>query len=410
MNYNEAINYIHSLLVFGSKPGLERMNEVMEKFNNVHNKLKCIHIAGTNGKGSTATMLSNVYIAAGYKVGLYISPYVVSFCERIQINGTPISENDLAYICEQVKNTGVTLTEFEFITAAAFVYFAQQNCDIVILETGLGGRLDATNIIAKPLCSVITHIALDHMQVLGNTIEKITQEKCGIIKGKAPVVTDYTQEPAAMKVIQNLAKNLTVPKISELKILESSVSGNTFIYKGQTYNTALIGVHQVNNALNVIETVSSAGIFVSREALKQGIANTRFAARLEVLSKEPLIVLDGAHNPDGARALEGFMKNYSGKITAIIGMMADKSCDETLSIALPHCKNVITVTVKENSRSISAQELCALAKKYCPNCVAIQDYDDAVKKAKQLSSGQALFVFGSLYLASAIREKLLNDL
>ena len=410
MNYNEAINYIHSLLVFGSKPGLERMSEVMEKFKNVHNKLKCIHIAGTNGKGSTATMLSNVYIAAGYKVGLYISPYVVSFCERIQINGTPISENDLAYICEQVKNTGVTLTEFEFITAAAFVYFAQQNCDIVILETGLGGRLDATNIIAKPLCSVITHIALDHMQVLGDTIEKITQEKCGIIKGKAPVVTDYTQEPAAMKVIQNLAKNLTVPKISKLKILESSVSGNTFIYKGQTYNTALIGVHQVNNALNVIETVSSAGVFVSREALKQGIANTRFAARLEVLSKEPLIVLDGAHNPDGARALEGFMKNYSGKITAIIGMMADKSCDETLSIALPHCKNVITVTVKENSRSISAQELCALAKKYCANCVAIQDYDDAVKKAKQLSSGQALFVFGSLYLASAIREKLLNDL
>ena len=406
MNYNEALNYIHSLLVFGSRPGLERMKQVMEKFYNIQDTLKYIHIAGTNGKGSTATMLSNVYIAAGYKVGLYISPYVTTFRERMQVNGEHISEKDLTEICEQIKNTGVTLTEFEFITAAAFLYFAKSNCDIVILETGLGGRLDATNIIKKPLCSVITHIALDHMQVLGNTIEEIAGEKCGIIKGSAPVVTDYMQDSAALKVIKANSKNLIVPQKSNLKIINSDINGNIFIYKGQQYSTSLIGKHQVNNALNVIEAVSAAGLAVDTAALKKGIGDTRFAARLEVISKDPLIVLDGAHNPDGAKALEGFMKSYSGKITAVIGMMADKSCDEALSIVLPHCKNVITVRVKENPRSMGEKELCALAQRYCKNSLAADNYDEAVLKAKALSKGEPIFIFGSLYLAGAIREKL----
>ena len=257
MNYNEALDYIHSLLVFGSRPGLERMNEVMEKFNNVQDTLKYIHIAGTNGKGSTATMLSNVYIAAGYKVGLYISPYVVTFCERMQVNGVPISEKDLCFVCEQVKNTGVTLTEFEFITACAFLYFAKEKCDVVILETGLGGRLDATNIIKNPLCSVITHIALDHMQVLGNTIGEITGEKCGIIKGNAPVVTDYMQDEEVISVIKSKTSNLTVPEKDNVNIVSSDINGNTFIYKGEEYHTSLIGKHQINNALSVIETVNA---------------------------------------------------------------------------------------------------------------------------------------------------------
>ena len=407
MNYNEALEYIHSLLVFGSKPGLERMNEVMEKLNNVHDTLRCIHIAGTNGKGSTATMLSNVYIAGGYKVGLYISPYVVTFRERIQVCGTPISEEDLCRVCEQVKNTGVTLTEFEFITACAFLHFAKEKCDVVILETGLGGRLDATNIIKNPLCSVITHIALDHMQVLGNTIGEIAGEKCGIIKGDAPVVTDYMQEVEALQVIRSKTNNLILPQSSNLNIINSDINGNTFIYKGEEYHTSLIGMHQVNNALSVIETVNSSGLYVEKSALKKGISNTKFAARLEIISKEPLVVLDGAHNPDGAKALEAFMKKYSGKTTAIIGMMADKSCDEALSILLPHCKNVIAVRVKENPRSMREDELCSIAKKYCDNCFCAVNYNDAIKKARNLSKGNPIFIFGSLYLASAIREKLL---
>lgn len=407
MNYNETLDYIHSLLVFGSRPGLERMNEVMEKFNNVQDALKCIHIAGTNGKGSTATMLSNVYIAAGYKVGLYISPYVVTFRERMQVNGVPISEEDLCCVCEQVKNTGITLTEFEFITACAFLYFAKEQCDVVILETGLGGRLDATNIIKNPLCSVITHIALDHMQVLGNTIEEITGEKCGIIKGSAPVVTDYMQDSDALKVIKSKTNHLILPQSNDLNIISSGINGNTFVYKDEEYHTSLIGKHQINNALSVIETVNATGLPVDKIALKEGISNTNFAARLEIISKEPLVVLDGAHNPDGARALEGFMKGYSGRITAIVGMMADKSCDEALSILIPHCKNTVTVKVKENPRAMSEAELLKITSKYCKNSFSADDYDEAIVKARKLSNGEPIFVFGSLYLASAIREKLL---
>ena len=216
MNYDEALSYVHSLLVFGSKPGLDRINEVMAKLGNPQNNLKFIHIAGTNGKGSTATMLSNVYIKAGLKVGLYISPFVIDFRERIQLNGQMIGKTDFAHFAQKIKDANVTLTEFEFITAVAFCYFAEKQCDIVILETGLGGRLDATNIIEKPLCSVITHISLDHTGVLGDTLEQIAAEKCGIIKNRGLTVTDMNQEPEVLKVIKAHSDSLVIPSKEDL--------------------------------------------------------------------------------------------------------------------------------------------------------------------------------------------------
>ena len=270
MNYNEALSYVHSLLVFGSKPGLQRMSRVMAKLGSPQKHLKFIHIAGTNGKGSTATMLSNVYIKAGLRVGLYISPFVTDFRERIQLNGQMIEQNDFAHFAQKVKNTNVTLTEFEFITAAAFCYFAEKQCDIVILETGLGGRLDATNIIEKPLCSVITHISLDHTGVLGDTIEQIATEKCGIIKNRGLTVTDMNQEPEALQVIKSHSGNLIIPSKEDLKILSADIFGNTFIYKGEKYETTLAGLHQVSNAVSVIETVKNA-LPVSEEILKAAI-------------------------------------------------------------------------------------------------------------------------------------------
>ena len=407
MNYDEALSYVHSLLIFGSKPGLERMSEVMEKLQNVQNNLKFIHIAGTNGKGSTATMLSNVYIKAGFKVGLYISPFVTDFRERIQLNGQMISKTDFARVAKRVKDTGVTLTEFEFITAAAFCYFAEKQCDVVILETGLGGRLDATNIIEKPICSVITHISLDHTGVLGDTIEQIAAEKCGIIKNRGLTVTDMNQEPEALNIIKAHSDSLVVPNKADLKILSADIFGNTFIYKGEKYETTLAGLHQVSNAVSVIETVKNA-LPVKTEIIKAAIKETVFPARCEIISENPLVVLDGAHNPDGAAALERVMQSYSGEITAIVGMMADKDCGEALKITLPHCKNVITVTVKENPRAISAEALASLAKPYCQNCFTASDYGEAIRKAVALSEGNPVFVFGSLYLASAIRNKLFN--
>ena len=409
MNYDDALNYIHSLLVFGSQPGLERITELLCKLGNPQDELKYIHVAGTNGKGSACNMLCEVYKKAGLKVGLYTSPYIVDFRERIQINGEYIPKKDLCRLCEQIKDTDVFVTEFEFITALAFLWFKEQNCDIVILEVGLGGRFDATNVIKKPLCSVIMKIDFDHTAILGNTISEITMEKCGIIKGGSKVISYPLQYKEALDEIKNHSESLLLPDTSELSVISTSIEGNTFIYKGEKYKTRLVGRHQVYNAVTVIETVNSAGIPVSKSQLIDGLASAVVPARLELMSIKPLVLLDGAHNPNGADALSSFMENYNGQIVAVVGMMADKNCEAVLKKVLKYCSGVITVTVNENPRTISAGDLADIAKKYCDDVVTARDYDNAITLASEKSKGEnPIFVFGSLYLASAIREKLKN--
>lgn len=408
MNYNEALSYIHSLLVFGSQPGLERITELLDKLGNPQDKLKFIHVAGTNGKGSTCTMLSEVYKQSGYKTGLYTSPYIVDFRERMQINGEYIPKDDLARLTKQVKDTGVVVTEFEFITALAMLWFYEQGCDVVVLEVGLGGRFDATNIIKAPLCSVIMKIDYDHTAILGDTIEQITHEKCGIIKS-APVVSYPLQETAAIEVIRSYNKKAIVPSVEDLKIVSSDIKGNTFIYKGKEYKTRLIGEHQVYNALTVIETVSAAGIKVEAENIACGIETATIPARLELISEKPLVFLDGAHNPNGADAISSFMKNYSGEICAIVGMMKDKNCEGFLKQVLGFCKSVVTVTVKENPRTATAEELAAIAKNYCNDVCTAPDYETAINIVSNKSGGKLpVFVFGSLYLAGGLRESLIS--
>ncbi len=408
MNYNEALNYIHSLLVFGSQPGLERITKLLEKLDNPQDSLKFIHVAGTNGKGSACNMLAEVYKEAGLKTGLFTSPYIVDFRERIQINGEYISKEDLAILCKRVKDTGVYVTEFEFITALAFLWFKEQNCDIVILEVGLGGRFDATNVIKAPLCSVIMKIDFDHTAILGDTLEEIAMEKCGIIK-KNKVVSYPLQEDEALTEIKKHAENLVVPNLNNLSVLSSTISGNRFIYNETEYKTRLIGNHQIYNALTVIETVNAAGIEVSANALIKGIANATVPARLELINQNPIVFLDGAHNPNGADAISSFMENYSGDIVAIAGMMADKNCEGFLKKVLKYCSCLVTVTVKENPRTISAQDLKTLAENYCEKVIVAEDYASAIKLAKKESGGKKpVFVFGSLYLAGAIRKQLKN--
>ena len=312
MNYEEALSYIHSLLVFGSQPGLERISELLEKLGNPQNKLKFIHVAGTNGKGSTCTMLSSVYKQAGYKTGLYTSPYIVDFRERMQIGGEYIPQDTLARLTKRVKDTGVVVTEFEFITALAMLWFLEENCDIVILEVGLGGRFDATNIIKAPLCSVIMKIDYDHTAILGDTIEQITAEKCGIIKDNAPTVSYPLQEPAALNVIVEHNAHTVVPNLNNLEIVSSGIKGNSFIYNGAEYSTKLIGQHQVYNAITAIEAVNAAGLKVSQADIVTGIKNAQIPARMELISENPLVFLDGAHNPNGAEAISAFMEKYMG--------------------------------------------------------------------------------------------------
>lgn len=397
MNYNETLNYIHSLGNFSKPATLERITVVLEKLGNPQNDFKAIHIAGTNGKGSVSAMLHSALKSAGYKTGLYISPYIIDFCERIQINGEFIPRDSLCELAQKVIDTKIELTEFEFITAVAFLYFSQQKCDIAVVETGLGGRLDATNSLKNPLFNVITKIGLDHTAVLGDSIEQITKEKCGIIKN-CPVVSSPYQLNEAFEILSRY--NPIIPDITELKVIKSDILGNEFSYKGNIYKTTLSGEYQIENALTVIEALKTLGI--SEEIIKQGIEKTFFPARMEVISRKPLVVLDGAHNIDGATVLAREMAKFDGKITAIIGMMADKDCDEVLAKTLPYCKNAVAVEVSGMPRSLNKEELKEKAQKYCETEIA-QNYQEAIEKIKD---EDVIFVFGSLYLASAIREKL----
>ncbi len=399
MNYNETLNYIHSLGAFSHKAGLERITDVCNKLNNPQNNFKAIHIAGTNGKGSVNTFVSSALKAAGYKVGMFVSPYITDFCERIQINGEYINRDDLCRLSGQVIDTGVALTEFEFITAVGFLYFSENKIDIAVLETGLGGRFDATNVISTPLVSVITKIGLDHTAILGDTIEQIAAEKCGIIKDST-VVTTCNQPQAAYDVIKSYSQNLIIPNINDLTNVKTSVLGNEFSYKGIDYKTLLGGEYQIENALVAIETLKNCGFLIKDKDIKQGLENAFIPARLEVVSKTPLILIDGAHNPDGAEVLRKVMENCEN-ITAIVGVMRDKNYKQVLSTTLPFCKKVICVEPNV-PRALPAEELARVAEQYSKNVVVLNDLKDALT----IIDENPTFVFGSLYLASEIRPLL----
>ena len=398
MKYIETLNYIHSQGLFSHKASLERITAVCQKLGNPQNCFKSIHIAGTNGKGSVSTFVSSALKEAGYKVGIFVSPYIVDFCERIQINGEYISQEALCRLSQKVIDTKIDLTEFEFITAVGFLYFSENNIDVAVLETGLGGRFDATNVIDSPLVSVITKIGLDHTAILGDTIAKITKEKCGIIKNNT-VVTTCAQPQDALSIIKTSAPRLIAPNKSELSGVKVSVLGNEFLYKGINYKTALGGEYQVENAILAIETLKNCGLNISEDNIKKGLKNAFIPARLEVVSQNPLVVIDGAHNPDGANALCTALKEYKN-VTAIIGVMRDKNYDTVLAKTLPLCETAICVTPNV-PRALDACDLASVAGQYCKNILIADDLECALNIATQ--GGNTTFVFGSLYLASEIR-------
>ena len=422
MTYKDALNYIHSLNCFGIKPGLERINALLKRLGNPEEKLKCIHIAGTNGKGSTSTALANIMIAEGKKVGLFISPFVVNFRERIQINGEYIKEKDLADLTYEIskivpeveKEVEDNITEFEFITALMFAYFKEQNCDVVILEVGLGGRLDSTNVITKPLASVITQIALDHIAVLGDTIDKIAYEKCGIIKADCPVITTSHQNPRALPVIEKIAEDKNSPlKIANISLAENvkiAPYGSEFTYKGMNITVNLAGRHQIENMTAAAETALALG--VSKTAIVRGIANTKFPARLEILSRSPLVILDGAHNENGADVLANYLDEHKLTPVTLIGMMADKNCEAVVKKIASRSKAVFAVKVEGNPRTETAENLSQIAGEYCVNSFTAENYGYALSLAFQRckKTNLPLLICGSLYLASDIRDMAINYL
>ena len=310
MNYNEALEYIHSINWTFCKPGLERIKTLLDKLNNPQNSLKFVHVAGTNGKGSFCKMLETALTLSGYKTGLFTSPYIKTFNERIQISGKNISDDDLAQITQFIKPIADQMedkpTEFELITAIGLEYFKRQNCDIVVLEAGMGGRLDSTNIISTPVLSVITGIALDHTQFLGDTVEKIAQEKAGIIKENVPVLFGG-KDLSAKTVIEKTAKEKSAPfknvDYSNLSIKEMLLTGSIFDYKEyKNMHISLLGAYQPENACVVIEAVeilNKQGFNIPIKALKEAFKNAYWPARFEILNSSPLVIFDGAHNPQG---------------------------------------------------------------------------------------------------------------
>lgn len=424
MNYIESVNYIHSLLKFGIRPGLNGMDALLHLLGEPHKDLKFVHVAGTNGKGSTSTAISNVLIEAGYKVGLYTSPYVTDFLERVQYNGNPVDSEVFANSVTKVKefveileNQGTEITEFEALTASAFMCFKALACDVVVLEVGLGGRLDATNVIDTPLVNVITSLSIDHSAILGNTIEEIAFEKCGTIKQNGTVVSSFGQDEKALKVIEETCceRNniLIVPDETNLKIVDSDIFGVEFLYENNLYKTSMAGFHQVKNMTCVIEACQILKKYfdISQENIFNGIKKTILPARVEVVSKKPLVILDGGHNEDGAKAFYNGVSPYLdkyNKVYVVAGMMADKAVETSLKPLIELCHSFTAVT-PDNPRAMSCDELGEIAKKYCENVAAIPSPVEAVKSvAENLGDNDALLVVGSLYLAGEVRKTLLN--
>lgn len=424
MNYDEALKYIHSFEKFGWQLGLDRIQCLLDEIGNPQDKLKIIHIAGTNGKGSTTTMCANILRNAGYKCGSYISPFVVDFRERFQINGEMISKEDFAKYATIVKekidlleSKNIQITEFEAITAIAFLYFYEQNCDIVCLEVGLGGTYDATNVIKNPLVSVIASISLDHTNILGDTIEKIANEKAGIIKQNGVCVCYCNQDIDAVSVLMKKCAEMNArfikANIGAIEIKKSDITGNTFVYNNKEYQTSLVGIHQVYNAVNVIECmeiVKSKGFNISDECIQNSIRDTVFTARFEVISKEPIIVIDGAHNLEGTTALAGALKNVkANKKYAIMGMLADKDYEHSVRQILNVVDEMICVPVC-NPRALDPKVLAEVVSdtnKVTYNYSCEEAINEVISK---LDKNDLLIVCGSLYMVGSAREIIFEKL
>jgi len=425
MTYDQALEYLHTTKRLGWRPGLDIMRELISRLGNPQDHTRFIHIAGTNGKGSTTAMAAAVLKEAGYKTGMYISPYVDDFRERIQFDGHYIEKADFAGLMERIIPVmdGMVAdglrhpTEYETLTAAAFLYFYEKQADYVALEVGLGGSLDMTNIIDPPEIAAITSISLDHMEYLGDTVEEIALNKCGIIKSGSASVTYCDQPPEAYKVIvQNCRdKNvpLTTPDMKQLKINRADLRGSDFTYKGEDYTLNLAGAHQIYNALTVIEIFSvlaQKGIKIPGVAIRKGIAATRFSGRLEIVREQPLFILDGAHNESGVKALcaaiDGLMQDK--RVVVMMGMNADKDYINCIGQVAARAAEFIAVSA-DTPRALSAAEAAQVARQTCQNVYCPASLANAVTLAFKLADADDIILAcGSLYMISDVK-KIMRD-
>ena len=429
MTTQQAIDALHALPRMGSgAPGLARMQNLMNHLGNPENDLQCIHIAGTNGKGSLAAMTSAILTAAGYKTGLTISPYVVDFRERFQIDGEMIPPRTLVSLTQKVMDAidaieaegGEKPVEFEAVTALALLWFAREKCDLVVLETGLGGRCDATNIVPHKLVAAITKIGYDHMEILGDTLDKIAAEKAGIIK-EGSVVVNYPDQPVeAMGPILTAAAeahtSIITPDKDDLTLLRGKRLENRIDYGGYRAALGLPGTHQANHAAMAVEIALALwrefGYDISDDAILEGLANAKMPARIEVLRRHPLLLLDDCHNPDGAKMLAATLTraDFEENLVGVFGVLADKDYKEMLSDLAPCFAKVYTVT-PNCPRALSAEDLQKEAR-FHTDAEAADSVADALRKAIDYADENNLagvVVCGSLYLAAEARPLLLKE-
>lgn len=398
--------------------GLQRMNLLMKALGNPQKHVKFIHVAGTNGKGSTATFLSNILTESGYRTGLYTSPSLVTFNERIRVNRKEIRDEDIVSILKKINKAlnGLNIypTEFEIYTAIAFQYFYEQYCDIVILEVGLGGRLDATNIIKNPLVTVITPISMDHMGVLGSTLTEIAMEKAGTIKRSCPVVL-YPQTDEVEKIIREKAFELDSPlyqpNFSTIETVSINMERQRFQYKTfENLEINLLARYQLKNAAMAIETIEilkNEGFLIFDHQIRRGLTKTQWPCRFEIVHKHPAIVLDGSHNLEGFESLVKNLKYYFPykRIIGIVGLLKDKDCDNMLKEISPLLNECLTVT-PQSSRAISAEDLAVyFQENHQVHALPCRTYKDAAAIAfKKSGKKDVICAFGSLYFVGEIRS------
>ena len=411
MTYEEALEYIHGVNWTFCKPGLERITALCEALGHPERELKFIHVAGTNGKGSFCCMLESVLRVAGYKTGLYTSPYIKEFGERMRVLGENIPKDTLAKITEEVRPIADAMedkpTEFELITAVAFEFFRRSGCEVVVLEAGMGGRLDSTNVIREPLLSVITGVALDHTAFLGDTVEAIAREKAGIIKDNSPVLIggeDIIAKRVIFSVAAERGSDVFTVDYSKIKGLESSIDGSRFDFgEHRGVRIALAGLYQPKNAaavLTAVDILRDGGLDIPEDALLRGLLSARWPARFEVISSDPLIIFDGAHNPEGISAAVESIGHYFGdeRVYLLSGVLRDKDYSFIASKVSEVASRAFTLT-PDNPRALSAEEYAEELRKNGVLAVPHASIREAfaAAKAAALSDGVPLVCLGSLY-------------
>ena len=426
MNYEEAMNFIQNTNKFGSVLGLDNIRELLERLGNPQDQLRVVHIAGTNGKGSTLAFLAGIFRKSGYRAGRYVSPASFSYEERFRINEENISKKDLCFYMEKIKNVAEEMvkdglshpTMFEIETALSFLYFLDKKVDVVLLETGMGGRLDATNVVKKPIATVIASIGMDHMQFLGDTLEKIASEKAGIIKEGCPVIS-YDNTKEVNEVIKNKAKQMhakvTFVNSAGIRVLQESLNGESFSYRssdGRWYEKIeipLLGRHQINNAALALETLNVIKNYycISDFQTEDGMRKTIWRGRIEILEREPMVICDGAHNPDGAKSLLSFLQNNftNQRLIYIMGVLSDKDYEQMVQILAPAADKIYTVA-PDNPRALSSRELCNCISKYHQNVEERQRLAECLSEVRQKAEkDDVIIICGTL----SFQNELINQ-